>query len=175
MSSIILTSRPGCTACPRDEGLGLGSHQPHCLPSPHGEGSMWQRALASGLWMLSTEPRLVTHPALRLVLILLSPTQSGQERLEAMLRRSLERSQQLELKKRYSWGGATASPAVWGGASPASWGGASQAVSAGPGGLEGEFRAVPALQGPRAGGRLGVQPTEAGGCSVPIYRYLFQM
>ncbi|XP_016054856.1 PREDICTED: MAP7 domain-containing protein 2 [Miniopterus natalensis] len=32
------------------------------------------------------------------------------ERLEAMLRRSLERSQQLELKKRYSWGGA--SPAV---------------------------------------------------------------
>ncbi|XP_045438277.1 MAP7 domain-containing protein 2 isoform X3 [Pipistrellus kuhlii] len=58
------------------------------------------------------------------------------ERLEAMLRRSLERSQQLELKKRYSWGGATASQAVWGGASPAGWGGASQAVSAGPGGLE---------------------------------------
>nr|KAF6492567.1 MAP7 domain containing 2 [Molossus molossus] len=34
------------------------------------------------------------------------------ERLEAMLRRSLERSQQLELKKRYSWGGT--SPAVSG-------------------------------------------------------------
>ncbi|XP_054576638.1 MAP7 domain-containing protein 2 [Eptesicus fuscus] len=58
------------------------------------------------------------------------------ERLEAMLRRSLERSQQLELKKRYSWGGATASPAVWGGASPAVWGGASPAVIVGPGGFE---------------------------------------
>lgn len=66
-----------------------------------------------------------------------------------MLRRSLERSQQLELKKRYSWGGATASPAVWGGASPAVWGGASPAVIVGPGGFEGEFRAVPALRGPQ--------------------------
>uniref|UniRef100_G1PLQ7 MAP7 domain containing 2 n=1 Tax=Myotis lucifugus TaxID=59463 RepID=G1PLQ7_MYOLU len=33
------------------------------------------------------------------------------ERLEAMLRRSLERSRQLELKKRCSWGGASATPA----------------------------------------------------------------
>ncbi|XP_014398952.1 PREDICTED: MAP7 domain-containing protein 2 isoform X3 [Myotis brandtii] len=50
------------------------------------------------------------------------------ERLEAMLRRSLERSRQLELKKRCSWGGASATPAVWGGASPAAWGGASPAA-----------------------------------------------
>ncbi|XP_014398953.1 PREDICTED: MAP7 domain-containing protein 2 isoform X4 [Myotis brandtii] len=58
------------------------------------------------------------------------------ERLEAMLRRSLERSRQLELKKRCSWGGASATPAVWGGASPAAWGGASPAVIVGVGGRE---------------------------------------
>lgn len=46
------------------------------------------------------------------------------ERLEAMLRRSLERSQQLELKKRYSWGGT--SPAV-----------------SGPGGRDGESENTP--------------------------------
>ncbi|XP_015420357.1 PREDICTED: MAP7 domain-containing protein 2 isoform X3 [Myotis davidii] len=50
------------------------------------------------------------------------------ERLEAMLRRSLERSRQLELKKRCSWGGASATPAAWGGALPAAWGGASPAA-----------------------------------------------
>ncbi|XP_014398951.1 PREDICTED: MAP7 domain-containing protein 2 isoform X2 [Myotis brandtii] len=65
------------------------------------------------------------------------------ERLEAMLRRSLERSRQLELKKRCSWGGASATPAVWGGASPAAWGGASPAVIVGVGGREGESENTP--------------------------------
>lgn len=51
----------------------------------------------------------------------------GQERLEAMMRRSLERTQQLELKKKCSWAG-----------SPAS----------GPGGRDGEFKAISPLQGP---------------------------
>lgn len=50
-----------------------------------------------------------------------------QERLEAMMRRSLERSQQLELKKKCSWG-------------------ASQAT--GPGGRDGKLKAVSAMQGP---------------------------
>ncbi|XP_015420358.1 PREDICTED: MAP7 domain-containing protein 2 isoform X4 [Myotis davidii] len=81
------------------------------------------------------------------------------ERLEAMLRRSLERSRQLELKKRCSWGGASATPAAWGGALPAAWGGASPAawggtlpaalggpsptVIAGVGGQEGESENTP--------------------------------
>lgn len=51
----------------------------------------------------------------------------GQERLEAMMRRSLERTQQLELKKKCSWAGSSAS---------------------GPGGRDGEFNAISALQGP---------------------------
>ncbi|XP_014311141.1 MAP7 domain-containing protein 2 isoform X1 [Myotis lucifugus] len=65
------------------------------------------------------------------------------ERLEAMLRRSLERSRQLELKKRCSWGGASATPAFWGGALPAAWGGASPAVIVGVGGREGESENTP--------------------------------
>lgn len=43
------------------------------------------------------------------------------------MRRSLERTQQLELKKKCSWGASLAN---------------------GPGGRDGEYRAVPALQGP---------------------------
>lgn len=43
------------------------------------------------------------------------------------MRRSLERSQQLELKKKCSWG---------------------VSVTPGPGGRDGECRALPALQGP---------------------------
>lgn len=104
-----------------------------------------------------------------------------------MLRRSLERSRQLELKKRCSWGGASATPAAWGGAlpaawggaSPAAWGGPSPAVIAGVGGREGEFRAVPALQGPRAGGRLWAQPAGGWGMlgtnlQIPFPDVLFQ-
>lgn len=50
----------------------------------------------------------------------------NQERLEAMMRRSLERSQQLEQKqKRWSWGGA---------------------LAAGSGGRDGEWKRLPALQ-----------------------------
>lgn len=48
------------------------------------------------------------------------------------MRRSIERTQQLELKKKCSWGTPPA---------------------AGPVGRDGKCRAAPALQGPRAGGR----------------------
>lgn len=52
--------------------------------------------------------------------------QNYQERLEAMMRRSLERSQQLEQKqKRWSWGGA---------------------LAAGSGGRDGKWNRLPALQ-----------------------------
>lgn len=54
--------------------------------------------------------------------------------MEAILRRSLERTQQLDMSKR-CWSGVP-----------------SQFLA--PGGRDGEFGAVPALQHPRAGGRF---------------------
>ena len=55
------------------------------------------------------------------------------------MRRSLERTQQLEMKKKCSWGASLAT---------------------GPGGRDGECRAIPALQGP--GGRSWVKQKMVG-------------
>lgn len=76
------------------------------------------------------------------------------------MRRSLERTQQLELKKKCSWGAS---------------------LAAASGGREGECRAVPALQGPggRSEGRrwrsgTSQAPAGSGGCFVAVCRYVFQ-
>lgn len=128
-------------------------------------------AEGTGVWVWDAAQRpLVTPPGTEAAVASALAPATSQERLEALLRRSLERSQQLELKKRLSWGGASATPPVWGGASPAVWGGASPAVIVGPGGFEGECRAVSALQGPGAGGRWWAPPAGAGGCVVPVCR-----
>lgn len=64
-----------------------------------------------------------------------------------MMRRSLERTQQLELKKKCSWGASLAT---------------------GPGGRDGEYMAVPALQGPggRSWGRQQIVST--GSCPLDL-------